>query len=73
LSSRLDAISGVGPKTRNKLLRKFGSLRKISAASVDEIRALGISQTVAQTVKFSLSKIDKERKVVNYQDKKLTE
>ncbi len=28
LSSRLDSIAGVGPKTRNKLLRKFGSLRK---------------------------------------------
>ncbi len=71
LGSRLDSIAGVGPKTRNKLLRKFGSLKKISDAPVDEIRKLGISETVAQTIKFSLSKIDQERKNTNYQDKKL--
>ncbi|EHM00343.1 hypothetical protein HMPREF9103_00586 [Lentilactobacillus parafarraginis F0439] len=71
LGSRLDSIAGVGPKTRNKLLRKFGSLKKISDASVDDIRALGISETVARTIKFSLSKIDEERRVTNYQDKKL--
>lgn len=72
MSSRLDSISGVGPKTRNKLLRKFGSLKKISNASVEDIRKLGVPETVAQTIKFSLSKIDEERKVTNYQDKKLT-
>jgi excinuclease ABC subunit C len=72
LSSRLDSITGVGPKTRNKLLRKFGSLKKISNASVEDIRKLGVLETVAQTIKFSLSKIDEERKVTNYQDKKLT-
>jgi len=59
LTSRLDAISGVGPKTRNKLLRKFGSLKKISDASEQDIRDLGISETVAKTIKFSLGKITK--------------
>ncbi|AQW20513.1 excinuclease ABC subunit C [Lentilactobacillus curieae] len=59
LTSRLDAISGVGPKTRNKLLRKFGSLKKISDASEQDIRNLGISETVAKTIKFSLGKIGK--------------
>ncbi|MCM8608210.1 MULTISPECIES: excinuclease ABC subunit UvrC [Lactiplantibacillus] len=55
LSSRLDEIPGVGPKTRNKLLRKFGSMSKIAAASVEDIQALGIAKNVAQTVKFSLA------------------
>ncbi|CAM3178214.1 excinuclease ABC subunit UvrC [Lactiplantibacillus plajomi] len=55
LSSRLDEIPGVGPKTRNKLLRKFGSMPKIAAAPVEEIQKLGISKNVAQTVKFSLA------------------
>ncbi|GAY74142.1 excinuclease ABC subunit C [Lentilactobacillus kosonis] len=59
LTSRLDAISGVGPKTRNKLLRKFGSLKKIADAPEQEIRDLGISETVAKTIKFSLGKIAK--------------
>lgn len=56
LSSRLDEINGVGPKTRNKLLRKFGSISKISQASIDDIRELGISQTTAQLIKVSLQK-----------------
>ncbi|TBX41781.1 excinuclease ABC subunit UvrC [Lactiplantibacillus paraplantarum] len=51
LSSRLDEIPGVGPKTRNKLLRKFGSMSKIAGASIEEIQALGIAKNVAQTVK----------------------
>ncbi|MFB9769365.1 excinuclease ABC subunit UvrC [Lactiplantibacillus modestisalitolerans] len=55
LSSRLDEIPGVGPKTRNKLLRKFGSMTKIAAASIEEMQKLGISKNVAQTVKFSLA------------------
>jgi excinuclease ABC subunit C len=50
----LDDIQGVGPKTRTKLLKQFGSLKHIKAATVDEIEALGISKTVAQTIKLSL-------------------
>ncbi|KID41258.1 excinuclease ABC subunit UvrC [Fructilactobacillus fructivorans] len=53
MTSRLDSIKGVGPKTRNKLLRKFGSTKNIADASVDDIQALGISKKVAQTVKFT--------------------
>lgn len=54
LSSKLDAIKGIGPKSRNKLLRKFGSLNKIKTASVEELRAAGLSLTQAQSVKISL-------------------
>ncbi|MHA8138494.1 helix-hairpin-helix domain-containing protein [Lactobacillaceae bacterium Scapto_B20] len=60
LSSRLDEIKGVGPKTRNKLLRHFGSMKNIETAEISELEALGISNTVAQTIKFSLNKTTSE-------------
>lgn len=54
LASRLERIQGVGPKTRIKLLRNYGSLKNISAASVEDLDSLGISKKVAQTIKLSL-------------------
>lgn len=56
LSSRLDDIPGVGPKTRTKLLRKFGSLPKIAEADPEELLKLGISHTVVDTIKPTLAK-----------------
>ena len=54
LASKLEAIHGVGPKTRIKLLKHFGSVTKIKEASVDDIESLGIAKTVAQTILLSL-------------------
>lgn len=54
LSFKLERIPGVGPKTRIKLLRNYGSLKKIAQASLEELQALGISKKVAQTIKLSL-------------------
>lgn len=54
LSSKLDEIKGIGPKSRNKLLRKFGSLTKIKQASVEELQAAGLTLPQAQMVKISL-------------------
>ncbi|MYZ63904.1 excinuclease ABC subunit UvrC [Lactobacillus salivarius] len=54
LASRLERIQGVGPKTRIKLLRNYGFLKNISAASVEDLESLGISKKVAQTIKLSL-------------------
>lgn len=54
LSSKLDEIKGIGPKSRNKLLRKFGSLKKIKEASIEELRDAGLTLPQAQTVKLSL-------------------
>lgn len=56
LSSRLERIKGVGPKTRTKMLRNFGSLKRLSEASVEELIGLGIPQKTAQTIKISLAK-----------------
>ncbi|MBS0950029.1 excinuclease ABC subunit UvrC [Weissella minor] len=54
LASKLDEISGVGPKTRQKLLTKYGSLKKIGNAPDEELKALGLSEKVIQNIKISL-------------------
>lgn len=54
LASRLERIRGVGPKTRTNLLRNFGSLKKISEASVEDLVKLGIPEKTAQTIRVSL-------------------
>ena len=56
LSSRLDEIKGVGPRTRTKLLKKYGSVTKIAQAPVEVIHALGINRPTAQLIKVSLQK-----------------
>ena len=55
LASRLDTIQGVGPKTRQKLLREFGSLPKITAASVSDLVDIGINEKLARVIHLSLS------------------
>ncbi|GKQ42777.1 UvrABC system protein C [Companilactobacillus sp. RD055328] len=62
LSSQLESIKGVGPKTRTKLLKKFGSVKKIKEAPLDDLMSLGVSKQVAQTIKLSLSTTPKKRK-----------
>jgi len=55
LASRLEEIPGVGPVRRQRLLRHFGSLEALRAASVEEIAALpGIPRTVAEAIKEHL-------------------
>ncbi len=50
--SALDAIPGVGPKRKRALVRKFGSVREIREASVEEIAAtVGFTRTLAERVK----------------------
>lgn len=57
LGSKLDEIAGVGPKTRQKLLTKFGSLKKIANASIEELREVVVSEKVANAIKISLQAI----------------
>ena len=40
LSSQLDEIPGIGPKRRSALIKRFGSLDRLSRASIDEIASL---------------------------------
>ncbi|MCH7811085.1 MAG: excinuclease ABC subunit UvrC [Chloroflexi bacterium] len=52
IQSALDEVPGVGPKRKKALLRKFGSVKGIRAAPVEEIAATaGFTQTLAAKVK----------------------
>jgi excinuclease ABC subunit C len=51
-TSVLDEIPGIGPKRKKALITHFGSIRAISAASLDELAALdGMTRDAAEKVK----------------------
>lgn len=55
IASQLDKISGVGPARRRALLKTFGSLNGIRAASEDELAAVpGITRQLAEVIKAEL-------------------
>ena len=55
VASILDSVPGVGPKRRQLLLRRFGSLEALREASVEEISAVpGIPLEVAASIKSYL-------------------
>lgn len=55
VASVLDSVPGVGPRRRQVLLRRFGSLEALREASVEEITAIpGISIDVAESIKAHL-------------------
>ncbi|MGH2594257.1 MAG: excinuclease ABC subunit UvrC, partial [Anaerolineae bacterium] len=55
IASQLDAIPGVGPTRRKALLKHFGSIDAIRAASADDIAAVpGIPREVAVAIKEHL-------------------
>jgi excinuclease ABC subunit C len=52
LTSALDVVPGIGPKRKRALLRKFGSVRGIKEAAIDELSAVtGITTTLAVKIK----------------------
>ena len=55
--SSLDQIAGVGQKRRNELLRHFGTIENIRAASIEELSRI-VPRTVAEQI------------LAYYQDKK---
>lgn len=54
-ASKLDGIAGLGPKRKKALLKEFKSLKNIQAASLAEIKAIGIPEAVAKTIQTTLT------------------
>lgn len=56
IRSVLDTIPGVGPKRKQALLKHYGSIKAIRAASLDELSlAPGMNQKTAEMIKIRLS------------------
>jgi excinuclease ABC subunit C len=57
LRSELDDIAGVGPGRKKALLKRFGSVRRIREATVDEVADTpGISRDLAERLKAHLAR-----------------
>jgi excinuclease ABC subunit C len=55
VSTVLDDVPGVGPQTRRRLLRRFGSVDGVRAASVEELRDVdGVGQKTAEAIRSRL-------------------
>ena len=55
VASQLDAVPGIGPARRKALLKEFGSLKGIRAATEDELAAVpGIGPELAAVIKAEL-------------------
>ena len=55
MRSALDDVPGIGPKRKKALLRKFGSVKAIREASIDEIASVtGMTRALAQKLRENL-------------------
>ena len=57
--SVLDEIPGIGPKRKQTLIKHYGSVRAISAASIDDLAALnGMTRDAAEKVKEYIGRVE---------------
>jgi excinuclease ABC subunit C len=55
MASQLDSIPGIGPTRRKSLLKHFGSVDKIRAATIEELSAVnGMNRATAESIKAHL-------------------
>ena len=59
LSSILDFVPGIGDKRKKELLKKFGSLKKMKDASLEELEKV-LTKDVAQNLYTYLREIEKD-------------
>ena len=59
VASALDRIKGIGPKRKKALLQKFGSLRQIREASLEELLSVeGMTVSAAQALLEGLEEVE---------------
>lgn len=54
LSSELDQITGIGKIRRRRLLKQFGSLQQIAAATDDQLKTAGLDQATIAALRTAL-------------------
>jgi excinuclease ABC subunit C len=60
--SELDDVPGLGPTRRKALMKVFGSVKKLRAATAEEIAVVpGIGFSTAQSIVESLAGTDEDR------------
>lgn len=64
LRSALDAIPGVGVERRRRLLRAFGSVKRMRAATVEQLAQVpGVAHALAVAIRAALDRLDHDRNV----------
>ena len=65
-ASRLDGIPGLGEKRRKALLKRFGSVKRMTAATVDELADVpGIGHALAAVIAAQLGNTAESTPAVN--------
>jgi len=66
VTSLLDPVPGLGETRRRALMKRFGSLKKLRAATVEEIRQVpGIGPTTAESIRRALHEDDRRSEVID--------
>ncbi|MGV3243711.1 excinuclease ABC subunit UvrC [Staphylococcus sp. 11262D007BW] len=55
MRSVLDQVEGIGPKRKTKLLRTFGSIKKMKEAEIKDFTAIGLPEKTAQNLAEALN------------------